>query len=299
MNILLYFTVVIIWGTTWIGIFVQQHSAAVPVPVAVFWRFLLAATVLLMALTLTGRLKKLSANTHFCCAVQGCCTFGINFICFYYAAGWINSGLESVIFSMAVIYNTLNSWLFFRQKPPRQFLPALLLGLGGMVVMFWPRLMENHNSPHLLAGIGLCALGTFGFSLGNMMSVRHQRQQQDMLTTTGYAMLYGALLMAMVSIVAGYSLAPAFDYRWLAAVSYLAIIGSVFGFGAYFTLLARIGAAKASWCTLLFPLVALAISARYEGFAWQPHSVAGLLFITLANLIMFVRRPARPRTGIA
>ncbi|GAA0491918.1 hypothetical protein [Tatumella punctata] len=83
------------------------------------------------------------------------------------------------------------------------------------------------------------------------------------------------------------------------AVSYLAIIGSVFGFGAYFTLLARIGAAKASWCTLLFPLVALAISARYEGFVWQPHSVAGLLFITLANLIMFVRRPARPRTSIA
>lgn len=292
MNIVLYFSVVVIWGTTWIAIFVQQHSASVPVMTSVFWRFLLAAVVLLSALKLTGRLKKLPRQTHFFCLLQGCCIFGGNFICFYTAAQWINSGLESVIFSMAVIYNAINSWVFFHQKPPMQFFPALVFGLGGMVIMFWPQLRANHYSVQLLAGISLSALGTFGFSLGNMLSVRHQRQKQDVMTTTGYAMLYGALMMALLSLLTGQSLAPSMNPHWLAAVGYLAVIGSVFGFGAYFTLLSRIGAAKAAWSTLLFPLVALVLSAEFEGFIWQTHAVLGLASISLANLMMFIRLPA-------
>ncbi len=297
MNIVLYFAVVLIWGTTWFAIFIQQHSAKVAVMTSVFWRFLLAAGVLLLVLKLTRRLKTLSRETHFYCLLQGCCIFGANFVCFYTAAQWINSGLESVIFSMAVIYNTINSWVFFRQKPPVQFLPALIFGPGGMIIMFWPQLTANHFSPQLLAGIALSALGTFGFSLGNMLSVRHQRHQQDVMTTTGYAMLYGALVMALLSVLTGQSLAPSLNLHWLSAVIYLAVIGSVCGFGAYFTLLGRIGASKAAWSTLLFPLVALALSAEYEGFIWQPHTVLGLICISLANLMMFVRFPAhrKPR----
>lgn len=295
MNIILYFSVVLIWGTTWIAIFMQQQADVVPVPVAVFWRFLLASVVLLLALCLMRRLRTLSRKTHFYCLLQGLCIFGVNFLCFYYAARWINSGLESVIFSMAVLYNAVNSWIFFRQKPPAHFLPALIAGLGGMVIMFWPQLQENHYSMQLIAGIALSALGTLGFSLGNMISLRHKREQQDVLTTTGYAMLYGALLMAVLSMTMGYPLMPSTDIRWISAVSYLAIIGSVCGFGAYFTLLGRIGAAKASWSTLLFPLVALAFSARYEGFVWQPHVITGLLCISLANLIMFIRLPILKR----
>lgn len=299
MNIVLYFTVVLIWGTTWIAIFVQQHSAGVPVMTSVFWRFMLAAILLLALLKLTHRLKKLSRQTHFFCLLQGCCIFGGNFICFYTAAQWINSGLESVIFSMAVIYNAINSWIFFRQKPPVQFIPALIFGLGGMIVMFWPQLRANHYSFQLLAGIGLSALGTLGFSLGNMLSVRHQRQKQDVMTTTGYAMLYGALVMALISLLTGQSLAPSLNTHWLAAVGYLAVIGSVCGFGAYFTLLGRIGAAKAAWSTLLFPLVALALSAEFEGFIWQPHAVFGLISISLANLMMFARLPVGRRAQAA
>ncbi len=295
MTILLYFAVVLIWGTTWIAIFVQEHNAAIPVTVAVFWRFALASVVLLLVLKLSGRLTSLSRQTHLFCLLQGCTIFGINFICFYHAAQWINSGLESVIFSMAVCYNALNSWIFFRQKPPARFLPAVVIGIGGIIALFWPQLSENHISPQLLAGIGLSALGTLGFSLGNMISVRHKQRQQDTLTTTGYAMLYGALVMALLSLVMGYSLVPPGNIRWLGAVCYLAIIGSVCGFGAYFILLGRIGAAKASWSTLLFPLVALAFSAEYEGFVWQPHAIIGLAAISCANLLMFIRTPLRLR----
>jgi len=56
--------------------------------------------------------------------------------------------------------------------------------------------------------MGLSALGTPGFSFGNMISQRHQRLQRDVLTTNSYGMLYGALIMALVSLLQGVSLQP-------------------------------------------------------------------------------------------
>ena len=45
MNALLYALVVVIWGTTWIAITLQQQSG-ISASVAVFWRFFISAMVL-------------------------------------------------------------------------------------------------------------------------------------------------------------------------------------------------------------------------------------------------------------
>lgn len=132
-----------------------------------------------------------------------------------------------------------------------------------------------------------------------MIGLRHKQQHQDSLSTTAWAMLYGSLIMALIALLRGDSLLPSANIHWLGAVGYLALIGSVCGFGAYFILLGRIGAAKASWSTLLFPLVALTLSTQYEGFVWQATSLIGLLCISCANLLMFVRLPQLSRSRAA
>jgi drug/metabolite transporter (DMT)-like permease len=68
------------------------------------------------------------------------------------------------------------------------------------------------------------------------------------------------------------------------------VFGSVIAFGAYFTLVGRIGAGKAAYSTLLFPLVALTISTFYEGYVWHSNAVAGLALILVGNLVMFAVR---------
>jgi len=299
MNIMLYLAVVLIWGTTWIAIFLQQEAANTPVLVAVFWRFLLASVLMLVILKLIKRLRPLDKQDHLFCLLQGCCVFGFNFVCFYHAAAWISSGLESVIFSMAVLYNALNSWIFFRQRPPFRLLPAAVLGLGGIVALFWNDIQAAHPAPQLLWGVGLSALGTLGFSLGNMISTRHQRRQRDVLTTNSYAMLYGAIVMAIIALLNGDSLAPALNLQWLGSMSYLAIFGSVLGFGAYFTLVGRIGASQAAYCTLLFPLVALTLSTIYEGYQWHSNAIVGLSMILMGNMVMFVRWPTARKLRLA
>lgn len=287
MNALLYILVVVIWGTTWIAIYMQQ--GVVSVPVSIFWRFAVAAVVMLVALLALGRLKRIGLKDHLFCVLQGACVFGFNFFCFYHAAAYISSGLESVIFSMAVLFNAFNNLLFFRKKPSPRVLPAAALGIAGIVALFWHDLVATQMAPSLLIGIGLSALGTFGFSLGNMISARHQSRGLETLSTNTYAMFYGTAIMGVVALASGESFMPDFTARYIGSLLYLAIFGSVIAFGAYFTLVGRIGASQAAYSTLLFPLVALTLSTVYEGYVWHANAVLGLVMILLGNLVMFAK----------
>ncbi|BBE77908.1 MULTISPECIES: DMT family transporter [Phytobacter] len=287
MNIFLYCLVVVIWGTTWIAIFLQQGPVAAPV--SIFWRFALASLTIMVVLIALRRLRKLVLRDHLFCILQGCCVFGFNFLCFYNAAAWINTGLESVIFSMAVLFNAVNSFLFFGQKPPSRFYHAAFLGLTGIVTLFWDDLLASGLNSTLLLGIGLSMLGTFGFSLGNMISMRHQRNGLETMTTNAWAMLYGTIIMGAIALFRGDDFTPEWTFSYLGALVYLALFGSVIAFGAYFTLVGRIGASNAAYSTLLFPLVALSISTVYEGYVWHMNGVVGLLLILTGNLVMFSR----------
>lgn len=287
MNALMYGLVVVIWGTTWIAIHLQQGSVAAPV--SIFWRFALASAIMMLTLLVLKRLRALTIKDHLMCMVQGGCVFGFNFWCFYTAAAWINTGLESVIFSMAVLFNAINSFIFFGQRPPARFFLAAALGLTGIAALFWQDLIASDLNVNLLLGIGLSALGTLGFSLGNMISLRHQRNGLETMTTNGWAMFYGTLIMGFIALVRGDSFTPEWTVSYLGALVYLALFGSVVGFGVYFSLVGRIGASNAAYSTLLFPLVALTLSTLFEGYRWESNAVVGLALILVGNLVMFTR----------
>ncbi|TCM69243.1 hypothetical protein EC844_103190 [Acinetobacter calcoaceticus] len=69
MNALLYALVVLLWGTTWIAISLQQQSEIVA-NVAVFWRFFIAASVLFVFVLIRKKLQRLSKQDHLYCMLQ-------------------------------------------------------------------------------------------------------------------------------------------------------------------------------------------------------------------------------------
>lgn len=293
MNPLLYAATVLIWGTTWIAISLQTGS--VPVLVSVFYRFAIAAGLMLLALGFTGRLQKLSRTDHAFCLLQGLCVFGLNFVCFYTANRYINSGLESVIFSLAIVFNAINGTVFFGRRITRRLLLANLLGFIGIVSLFWHDLSDGDLSRDTLLGIGLSLLGTYGFSLGNMLSVRFQARQLSPLTTNTWAMSYGALIMLGLALITGQTFMVEWTFSYIASLLYLAVIGSVVAFAAYFALIGRIGAGPAAYTTVMFPLIALGMSTLFEGYQWHGAAVFGLALILLGNLVMFYQPRAAVR----
>ena len=66
----------------------------------------------------------------------------------------------------------------------------------------------------------------------------------------------------------------------------MAIFGSVIAFGAYLTLLGRIGAHKAGYATVMFPVVALVLSMAFEDLKLDLAIVSGTALVLVGNLLV-------------
>lgn len=66
----------------------------------------------------------------------------------------------------------------------------------------------------------------------------------------------------------------------------IAVFGSVIAFWAYLTLIARIGADRAGYANLAFPLVALLISTLMEGYEWSLPALLGMATVVVGNWLV-------------
>ncbi|CAG4917916.1 DMT family transporter [Paraburkholderia saeva] len=285
MNSLLYAVTVLIWGTTWIAI--KWQLGVTPPPVSIALRFWLAALVLFAIVRLMRRPVWPPRAAWRFLAAQGLALFCVNFLCFYYAEQVVPSGLVAVVFSTAPLLNSINGRLFMGRKLQPTAIVGALLGLGGIACLFEQQMALHAGDIAMWRGLGIAFLGTMCFSAGNLLSSRMQGMGLHPLATNGWAMLIGASVLTLGSLAAGLPFALEPGPRYLGALVYLAIPGSVIGFTAYLTLVGRIGPERAAYCTVLFPIVALALSTVFEGYQWSALAVIGLVLVVAGNLVAF------------
>jgi drug/metabolite transporter (DMT)-like permease len=105
-------------------------------------------------------------------------------------------------------------------------------------------------------------------------------------------MAYGALATFGIALLRGVPFAfdPAPGY--IASLLYLAVFGSVVAFGAYLTLVGRIGVARAGYVAVVFPLVALGLSWLFEGLQLNLQVLLGVLLVAGGNVLVLSRRSA-------
>lgn len=293
MNVFLFACTVLIWGTTWIAI--AAEIGPVPVLVSVFYRFALAAAFLFVVLLVSRRLTIPALRHHPYIAVQALCLFCLNFICFYAATGFIPSGLVSVVFSLATVFNAVNARLIFGTPVTVRTMLAAALGVVGLGLLFGRNVVVGLDAG-TLKGLGLAALGTLLFSLGNMASRRNSTAGLPPSLTNAWGMAYGALaLLVLIGFTHTPFVMPS-SGTYVLALLYLAIFGSVVGFTTYLMLVARIGPSRAAYATVLFPIVALAISTLFEDYRWDAAGVLGLAIAVVGNILIFFDRTDRPNT---
>jgi len=287
----LYALTVVIWGSTWLAI--KGQLGEVHPTASIAYRFALAAAVTLAWAVLRGHPLRYPPRVHAWFAAMGALMFSTNFVCFYFAEQHLTTGLVSLIFAMSLLVNTVFARLFLHRAVARRVLAGGAVGLLGIGTVFWPELSGLDLSSGTGRGIALSLLGTVVFCLGNVLSGRTQAAGVPVIPSTGYAMAYGPLLMAPFAVILQDG--PAFEptLRYTGSLLYLAVVGSVIGFGAYLTLLGRIGGERAAYATLLFPVVALLLSTVFEGFRWTGRDLVGVLLILAGNAVVLTG-PARP-----
>lgn len=59
------------------------------------------------------------------------------------------------------------------------------------------------------------------------------------------------------------------------------------------------GPARAAYCTVLFPVVALSVSTYAEGYQWTMPALLGLALVMLGNLLVFTKWTPFARRAVA
>jgi drug/metabolite transporter (DMT)-like permease len=287
-NLLFYILTVVIWGSTWIAIKFQLGT--IDPLVSVIYRFTLAAT-LLMAWCIIKRLNmRFTLREHGFMALQGTLLFSINYWLFYLAELHITSGLAAVIFSTIVVMNMVNGNLFLKVPFDPKVIAGGTLGLTGIIFVFKPELSSFHLADSGIKGMVLCLIATYCASLGNIISARNQKNGLPIIQSNAYGMAYGTILMLAVALIKGKQFAFILSTSYVTALIYLAVFGSIVAFGCYLTLIGRIGADRAAYATLLFPIVALLISTVWENYHWSHEAFIGVTLILFGNLLMVKKR---------
>lgn len=288
-NVLFYLLTILIWGSTWLAIKFQLGT--VDPLVSVVYRFSLAAFILLAWCRFTRLNMGFSLKNHGFMALQGALLFGFNYWLFYVSELHLTSGLAAVIFSTVLLMNMVNGFLFLKTPFDVKVIAGGVLGLVGIVMVFRPEVAGFHLGDSGVTGVLLAFAATYMASLGNIISARNQKQGVPVIQTNAYGMTYGAVFMFLVVLFTGKSLSFVVSYAYIGSLIYLAVFGSIVAFGCYLSLIGRIGADRAAYASLIFPIVALVISTIWEGYHWTPESVTGVLLILSGNLFMLKKKP--------
>jgi len=286
----LYAASVLAWGLSWIAMHYQV--ATVAPAVSVVWRFAIAAPSVLAIAALRGETLRFSLADHRYFIGLGAAIFSTNFLLFYYAAQHVASGLLSIVFSLASIGNVVLGALIFRTRVNGRVVMGGVLGVGGVAAMFYPELGGMRLDVAALTGLALSVTGTLCFCIGNMLSFAAQRRKLPIFASTGWGMVYGVIFTTVFALAQGDRFALEWSVPYLGGLLYLSIVGSVLAFSVYFTLLGRIGAARAGYTTVMYPVVALIMSTLIEGYQWSLLSGLGLMAALLGNLLV-LRAPRR------
>jgi drug/metabolite transporter (DMT)-like permease len=281
---LLYLVTVIVWGSTWIAI--EYQLGAVAPEVSVFYRYTLAAALLFGWCIVSGRRLRFHASAHVRFVLLGLLLFSLNYIVTYHAQRYITSALTAISFSTMLWMNIVNARLFFGTRIGKRIMGGSLLGITGIVVLFLPEVQQVSLSDATLYGAGLCICGAFIASLGNMVSQGAQREGLPVVQSNAWGMLYGALITGAIAFGQGQSFHFDFSASYVASLFYLVIAGSIVGFGAYLTLLGRIGAHKAGYTMVMFPVVALVISFFFEGLKPDLNIFIGVFLVLMGNVFI-------------
>jgi drug/metabolite transporter (DMT)-like permease len=285
----------LIWGSTWIAITYQiGHTAET---LAVAWRYTLAALCLGLFCTVRGLPFKLPLHIHIKMAGVGFFLYCLNYTLLYMAQAHIISALLALMSSSIIYFNVVLRRWWLKQPIRLEVVVGATFGLAGIICLFVPEFSKVSMDAALAAGLSIAFVSFFSASIGNVISERILTSGTPVIQMNFYAMSYAMVMLYVTAWFTNDTLVIPTAPEFYISLLYLAIFGSVLAFGSYMKLLKQIGADKAAYVVLVYPIVALVISTFFEGYTWSWLSVLGVAVILVGNAIamgkvpMFMRRP--------
>ncbi len=284
----LYIATILIWGASWYAVRLQLDMVAPEV--SIFYRFLIATLIMFAICLASGRKLNYRLRDHCTFLLMGIFLFMLNFWLIYYASTRLTTGVVAVVFSTVLIFNMINGRWIVGERVTAKMVVGAVTGITGITLIFSPEIKSLDLSDQGLSGLLLALAGTLSASFGMTLSGLIQKNGLPVLQSNTWGMLYGSLVMLAIILFFDIPFSMDTSPGYLGSLAYLALFASVLGFYCFLSLVGRIGASKASYATVMFPVVALAISTWLEGYQWTTIAVVGLALTLFGNVLILDKK---------
>jgi drug/metabolite transporter (DMT)-like permease len=245
--------VCLFWGTTYLAIRIGVRT----LPPALFAgiRFFVAGAVFLAYLKIRG-VSLPNRRDLLNIAIVGILLLVIANGCVVWAEQWVPSGLA------ALIVATLPFWVSGIEAivPSGNRLNVLkvlgiVIGFFGLVILFAPELKTSFDQAYL-KGVLALLFAPCSWALGSVYAKYHPTRTTPLMAASLQMVIAGIILILMGIIL---NEVPRFDFNLegMAALVYLAIFGSIIGYGSFIYALAKLPAAKVSMYAYVNPIIAV------------------------------------------
>ena len=292
MAALLFASICLIWGSTWLAIKVGLDG--VPPFLGAGLRFVISTALVGGVVAARGKRPVLTRDERTCVWSIALLVVWINYGAVYWAEQRISSGLAATLFSMMPLMTALLTRYWTRSETlDRSKVAGILIGVAGTALLFWPdERLGLQQVLGMMATLTACLCAAI-----NLVTMKQYGRHADPFVLNFFGMGLGAVLLLLTS-AALESWTVAWRPATLGALLYLAVFGSVVAFSAYYALIKLIDATIVSLSTLIIPIIALVLGRVVLGEAISPTSIWGIVVILAGVAVamlpaVWMRRPAR------
>jgi drug/metabolite transporter (DMT)-like permease len=290
----LFVVAVVIWSTTWHAILYQLAHTTPEFGVAL--RFALAGALALAFAAWRGDRLRCTPREHALLALQGVFMYSLSYLCVYHAETHVPSGLVAVGYSAAPLIGGIGAWMLWRTPINARFLFGGVLCVAGVTLIFSPEIARAAPGDKTTLGALLTVSAVLLSGVGSLAATRNATHRLPFWAALGWGMVYGATLSCIVVVASGQPLALPSAPSWWLSLAYLSIAGSVIAFACFLELQQRVGPGPASTIGVMTPVLALVVSALFEGFRPVALTWLGVLLAVAGNVLILAPK-FRPAPG--
>lgn len=287
-NIFLFLGALLFWSATWSIISLTQVNIDLDPAISVFIRFILAGLIILIYVAFTKRKLFFSLKEHIYFFILGIFLYSGNYIFFYNSNVYLPSNIPATVFCLLTIFNILGERFIFKKPITRLMLSGALLGISGIAIIFYEDFLNfNLNSGSTL-GLMFALLATLSASIGNLIAIYNKRNFNiPLLQNVAYAMIYGALVALLVSLIKGNEFyIPFNNLSYMIGLAYLIIFGSIVSFLCYIRFIENTSASTGGYIGVVMPILALIIAMIFENVKPDIYFLMGLPVAILGLLLI-------------
>ncbi|MGH9523595.1 MAG: EamA family transporter [Terriglobales bacterium] len=244
------------WGSTYLAIAIGvEHLGA---ELMAGTRFTVAGVLMLAWCAISGRKVRVSWRDALRLALIGILLLSVSNVILAWAEETVPTGLAALLVSITPIwFLAIETWILRGDSLSRRGIVGMLLGIGGVVVLLWPKLHATSalGREQLFASVALLG-GSLTWAIGSVLSKRWTTSA-DAFAGSGWQMTFAGLVnLAVAGVFDDYHRAT-WTLRGVSAIVYLIIFGSWVGFSAYIWLLQNVPMPKVATYAYVNPVVAV------------------------------------------